>query len=136
MKDNALLQVLAPAVDISLPTGRDANNGLVYSNFKLVYDFNAICAVKAATGRSLLNGNVWNDVENDPELVSAMLWAGLRAHHPDLKVEQVRAMMFPLSVGELLVKMMEAWTASSPKPKDAPEADPKREPETEPVPVQ
>lgn len=116
-KQNAINKILAPAVEISLPTGRDAQGDLVFDTFKLAFDFRAICDVKAATGKSLLNGSVWETIEDDPELLSAILWAGLHGHQPELTIEQVRAMMFVTCLVDTLPKIIEAWCASSPKPK-------------------
>jgi hypothetical protein len=126
-----LKKVLAPPVEITLAADVDAQNNVVYKTFKLAYDFNAIIAVKAETGKNLLDGGVWPTIPDEPALLSAVVWAGLQLYHPDLTLPHVRIMM---PIGDawtvLVQKIVEAWKAATPKP------DPKTEPTTEPVSVQ
>jgi len=104
-KASAIALKRAPTVAVSLPV----ENG--FADFLLAYDFKAINLVKQTTGKSLLNGNVWGTMEDDPELVSAIVWAGLQLHHPLLSLDDVEHMMLPSQLGTVLPKVREAWSA-------------------------
>ena len=129
---NNATKSLAPPVEISLPA--DLKDGeLIYQTFKLAYDFNAICAIKVATGKSIINSEVWEKIEDDPELLSVVLWGGLHLYHPALSIEQVRSMMLGGDWVAVLNKVVEAWKAARPKPRPV---DPKPELTAEPASVQ
>src|ERR1017187_8154007 len=115
----------APAVEVQLP----AEKG--FAPYLLAFDFKAICAVKSVTGKSLLNSTVWETMEDDPELVSCILWAGLQLYQPALPLDDVQHMLLPSQLGQVLPKIREAGTAVQPKA----EPDPKPELVREPVPV-
>jgi hypothetical protein len=106
MPDSAKKSVYAPPVEIALPGG----------TFKLGYDFRALVAIKKATGTSLLDGNAWEKAAGDPELLSQVLWAGLRLFHPQLSLDDVQTMMLPRDHKMILDTIVEAWTGVTPKP--------------------
>lgn len=110
----------APTVDIELAV----ENGT--ATYKLAYDFKAICQIKATTGRSLLNGNVWENIEDDPDLFVAIVWAGLQLHHPELALEEVAHMMIAPEFKTYLTAVSHAWLLVKPKV----DVDPKTEPTT------
>lgn len=117
----------APTVDVQLP----GESGLV--TFKLAYDFRAICLVKKMTGKSLLNPKVLGEIEDDPELLVTVLYAGLRLHQPELSFDDVCGMFLPGHIDIVLPKIFEAWIAAQPPKVDD---DPKPGLPTEPVAVQ
>lgn len=59
--------------------------------FTLLFDFNALCSLEAATGRpaselfaSLAPGPNGEDPTVSFSLFRTLIWAGLQAHHPDM----------------------------------------------------
>jgi hypothetical protein len=115
----------APTVDLNLPVEKGD------ATFKLAYDFKAICLVKEKTGRSLLNGNVWESIEDDPEMILAVVWAGLQLYHPELSLDEVSHMLLPSRMDEYMSATLLAWTKVRPeKEDDSPKAEPLTEPAT------
>lgn len=115
----------APTVDLSLPVEKGD------AKFKLAFDFKSICQFKEKTGKSLLNGNVWDTIEDNPEMVVAIIWAGLQLYHPELSLDDVSHMLLPSRMDEFLPAAVLAW--SKVRPKQEEDADPKSEPTAEPV---
>jgi hypothetical protein len=116
----------APTVDVTLP----ADNG--DATFKLAFDFAAICKVKEKTGKSLLNGDVWSTIEDNPALLLAVVWAGLQLYHPELTIEDVSHMLLPSHMDGYMAAVLMAWTKVRPTQEDV---DPKSELPTTPVAV-
>lgn len=112
----------APTVDLNLP----AEHG--DASYKVAFDFAAICKVKEKTGKSLLNGDIWSNIEDNPDLLLAVVWAGLQLYHPDLSIEEVSHMLLPARMEEYMAAVLMAWTKVSPA-----QEDPKAEPTAEPV---
>jgi len=116
----------APTVDVQLPMeSGDAT-------FKLAFDFAAICKVKEKTGKSLLNGDIWSTIEDNPELLLAVVWAGLQLYHPDLTIEELSHMLLPARMDAYMSAVLMAWTKVRPAQE---EVDPKPELPTQPVAV-
>ena len=118
----------APTADIKLPVE------VGYDTFKLAYDFKAISLVKEKTGKSLLNGTLWETIEEDPDLVITTIWAGLQLYHPEMSLEDVAHSLLPLDYNLYLKAVLAAWTKVKPEAKE--KADPKAEPTAEPVAAQ
>jgi len=102
------------------------------ATFKLAFDFAAICKVKEKTGKSLLNGDIWSTIEDNPELLLAVVWAGLQLYHPDLTIEELSHMLLPARMDAYMSAVLMAWTKVRPAQE---EVDPKPELPTQPVAV-
>lgn len=107
----------APTVDLQLP---GENNTTV--TYKLAYDWRSIITVKQMTGKSLLSGSIWTTMDEDPALVSAILYAGLMLYQPEISYDDVCGLLLPSQLSNVLPKIREAWLAVQPP------ADPKIEP--------
>jgi hypothetical protein len=119
----------APTVDVTLP----GENGA--ETFKLAFDFKAICQVKKQTGRSMLSKDFWDtDFTQEPEMLVAIIWAGLQLYRPDLSLEDVAHLLLPSRVADFLPQISLAWAGVSPEKEE--DADPKSEPTAEPVAAQ
>lgn len=70
-KDNAM-----PEIELDLDRKR-----------KLVFDFNAICALEDVTGKNALDGKTWNALSARD--VRALLWGALLRDDPKLTIERV-----------------------------------------------
>ena len=117
-----LKQFRAPSVEVTLPADVNAAGELVMDKFKLAFDFNAIVAVKNQAGKSLLNADTWDAMFDDPELFRVVLWAGLLLYQPTISLLEVNSMLQAAECSGLLLKIMEAWQASKPKPNPTPES--------------
>lgn len=58
---------------------------------KLVFSLTAFCAFEKETGINALNGETWSEV--NITVLSALLWAGLRSHKPEITLQEVRDSM-------------------------------------------
>jgi hypothetical protein len=80
MKDTSLRRRIAPSVPLSLELVDDG--GATFTrNFRLSFDLNAMTLVQEQTGLSMLNGEIWNDLNE--KTLSVMLHAAVLAHNPE-----------------------------------------------------
>lgn len=118
-----------PFVEVNLPADVDSNGELVFENFKLAYDFNAIIAVKNQSDKSLLDpDSTWLVMEKDPELLRTVVWAGLLLYQPEMTPMQVHFMLQAGNVISIMKSVAEAWMKSSAKSKRNPTPEPSTEP--------
>src|ERR1019366_4005485 len=79
--------------------------------YLLSYTFRSNLLVKELTSKSLLAGNVWSEMDSDPALVVAILYAGLIGSQPEITYEQVQDMLWPSELGTVLPAIRTAWLA-------------------------
>jgi hypothetical protein len=88
-----VVQNLTPSTPFTLDVQGEA--GMVRLGLRLSYDFNALVLVEQGTGYSLLSGTIFNHLNVNN--VSILLWAALRANHPEYRgdegLERVRALL-------------------------------------------
>jgi hypothetical protein len=111
---------LAPIVKITI-----AGN-----EYKLVFDFNAVCDVEEVTGQSMLENAFWTKFTG--KKLRAMLWAALQLHHSKLFAGEeglrgVGKLISTKNATAVQEACIQAWTCSKPP------ADPTDAPITEPV---
>ena len=111
----------APTVDVQL-----AGENYATVTYKLAYDWHSIITVKTMTGKSPLSSEYWSTLDDDPALISAILFAGLQLYQPELSYDDVCGMLLPSQLGTVLPKIREAWLAVQPP------ADPKIDPPSAP----
>jgi hypothetical protein len=111
----------APTVDVQL-----AGENYATVTYKLAYDWHSIITVKTMTGKSPLSSEYWSTLDDDPALISAILFAGLNLYQPELTYDDACGMLLPSQLGTVLPKIREAWLAVQPP------VDPKIDPLTVP----
>lgn len=79
----------------------------------LLFNFNAMAKFEEVTGVSILNRNVWDQI--NATNFRALIWACLLHEDKELKVEDVGEWLHFGNVDELSTKLSEAWTAALPK---------------------
>jgi len=83
MKD-ALRRRIAPSVPLTLEL-TDDNGEKFTRSFHLSFDFNAMTLVQEQTRLSMLNGEIWNNLNE--KTLSIMFYAAVLARHPEYAVE-------------------------------------------------
>ena len=61
--------------------------------YRITYPMSAVLRYKQKTGDNLFNPSHVLKIDEDPELLIAVLWAGLQEHQPETKYEDVEAMV-------------------------------------------
>lgn len=86
--------------------------------YRLQLSFNALAVLKRQTGLSIqgvIRAFKEQGDDVDPELLSALLWAGMQDHHPDMTIEQAASLYPDGGLEELVDKVQEMFTAAFPK---------------------
>jgi len=115
-------------------TGAPVTVMLGGEEYTLAYPISAIILYKQKTGDNLFRSESWQKVApgEDPERFLACLWAGLQAHHPDVTLEKLSALVDFRNAAEVNTAIARAIASYFPKKKEG--ADPnagKPEPEDE-----
>lgn len=79
---------------------------------KLVFSTAAFCLLEDVTGKNALDGDTW--AKPDTRLLTVMLWAGLRAHHPDLTLDDVRGKLSMADLTNSYRSILSAFGRASP----------------------
>jgi hypothetical protein len=110
MPENKPMQLrrrIAPSVPLRLNVMDDGGDEL-QRTFNLSLDFNAACFVQSAIGKSLLDGQTWEDTS--PITISTMLYAAILAKHPEFDTRDDKGQ--PTSEGiQVIRSLMDAGNA-------------------------
>jgi hypothetical protein len=87
----------------------------------LVLGFNTMCLVEKVTGRSMITDA--EEVFRTFTGFRALAWAGLVHEDPTLTLEFVGDLIGESEVYETFEKVITAWTAALPEPKESEEGD-------------
>lgn len=79
----------------------------------LKFDFNALALAEKETGKNLLKGEAWVDMNAGD--IRAFLWAGLLWEDPQLTLETVGSLIHPGNAGEVGKDLQAAFEKSFPK---------------------
>ncbi len=79
--------------------------------YKLLYDFDAIAKIEAATGIPLLLGFDHAQI-NSAVRCAAMLHASMLRAQPDITFEEVKRLIKPTNIGQIAQALNKAWYAS------------------------
>ena len=115
MKNDSLRRRIAPSVPLSLELVDDG--GATFTrNFRLSFDLNAMTLVQEQTGLSMLNGEIWNDLNE--KTLSIMLHAAVLAHNPEYAVvdglEVIRSYMDTTNIEKITDALNEAFLLQLP----------------------
>ena len=77
----------------------DAAGNVTPTKWRLVLDYEALAIIEKATGRDLKEPKAWTEVKSSEYPV--FVHAGLHRFHPDVKLEEVRAVLNPACQGGL-----------------------------------
>ena len=102
------------------PTTSLTINGVEY---ELLFDLNAVAEAEELTDRPLLTGLRQRDISTPTiSLVRAMLFASIRAKHPEVSFELAKSFVTRKNLGEIWAAVLTAWTQGLAEPdKDADE---------------
>lgn len=89
--------------------------------YTLTYDFDAIAEAEEILDRPLITGLRGRDITTPKvSLVRAMFFATAHATHPELTLEQAKALITRANLVEVWTRVLQAWTEAQP---DAEEGD-------------
>jgi len=87
--------------------------------YALVYDQNAICELEGQLNEPFFNcAERWAKDAWAFREIRAILWAGLRRHHPKVSLEQCGDMMGIVSPRPLMEAILPAFVKAFPKPQE------------------
>jgi hypothetical protein len=117
MKDgNALRRRIAPSAPLTLELADD-NGDKFIRTFRLSFDFNAMVLVQELTGFSMLNGEIWNELNE--KTLSAMFYAAALAQQPQYGeaggLEVIRSYMDTTNTEPITNALNEAFLLQLPK---------------------
>lgn len=82
---------------------------------RLLFDFNAICELEDALHEPFSDCAVrWQQNKFTMKEVRAMVWAGLREHHPEYSIKDCGALIQEIGIEKLSGQLVEAFTQSFP----------------------
>jgi len=93
-----------PIVQLKL-TRLDSALNEIQESFNLVLDFNAIAMANAHLGRDLVMPESWQNLSSDQ--ITYICWCAVQRFHPDVTLEQVRAMLPPGQIGLVFTSLLE-----------------------------
>lgn len=123
----ALRRHIAPSVPLSLDLTDDAG-GKLLRRFRLAFDFNAAAEIKTRIGLKLLDGSIWQHID-DPVVFSVMFYAAVLAHQPEYRtrddageptdegLEVIRSYMQESNAEVITEALWQAYLAWLPKEK-------------------
>jgi hypothetical protein len=127
MADTALRRRIAPSTPLTLELEDDIG-GKITKTFRLCFDFNAAAEIKERTDLSLLNGSIWQHIDN-PTVFSVMFYAAILANHPEYRtvddegaptdegLEVIRSYMQESNADVITEALWKAYLAYLPKEK-------------------
>jgi hypothetical protein len=118
MKDTSLRRRIAPSVPLKLELVDDG--GATFTrNFRLSFDVNAMTLVQEQTGLSMLNGEIWNDLNE--KTLSIMFHAAVLGHQREYAavdgLEVIRSYMDAANIEEITAALNEAFLLQLPPEK-------------------
>ncbi len=80
--------------------------------YKLFFSLDVIAEAEEITDKPLITGLNRKDFQSPRvSLIRALFWASLRVHHPEVTLEQVKALITVRNLGEVWEKVLDAWVA-------------------------
>jgi hypothetical protein len=113
---NGLRRRIAPSVALSLELVDD-NGDKFTRNFRLSFDLNAMTLVQEETGLSMLNGEIWNLINE--KTLSVMFYAAILAQQPEYASKDglavIRSYMDASNAEKITEALNEAFLLQLPK---------------------
>jgi len=75
--------------------------------FTLIMDYAAIIKAEQETGRNFADPSQWELKNLTGKDLTALCWAALDCHHPDITLTEVRRWLAPAQQGQLYVMLLE-----------------------------
>jgi hypothetical protein len=102
---------------MSNPTAPTTPLALKGTEYKLLFDFQAVADAEEITGRSLITGLRQKDFEAPGiKLVQALLYACLKVHHPLMTYELAKTLVTLKTIGKIWSAVTDAWAAAMNEP--------------------
>jgi hypothetical protein len=91
------------------------------TEYTICFDINSLCAYEQETGRNLLEENLGETLNVSTS--TALVWAGLATHHPNIKLPEFRAKLDTADLPRIVSALHKAWgfaEATMPEPEKLP----------------
>jgi len=98
-------------IDPTQPPVKVILSGETYS---LLYSFSAICTAEELTGMELLESITLQGLS--ARKYAAMLYSALLTYHPDITLDEVRALITVANLSTISNGLVAAWVGSMPEP--------------------
>jgi hypothetical protein len=80
--------------------------------FQMVLSTEAFCLLEKETGKNSFDPKTWNEM--NVSTLTLLVWAGLQAHHPDVKLDYVRKNFKLSQTQEIMLLVQKAFENATP----------------------